>query len=160
MRMWNVNPRFMCREHLLGEHLELHMLANSLRQGARVRPLVAHGLVEPYNVQGRHALVAAEMAARGYAHRTPMDAVQLAEPMPEGHVCEVVGSAELPRRCEACRALQAVEPYEYLQPPHACDAACAERVRRDLADRPAVPHGRARRRPASRVKPPTAGASA
>ena len=25
MRMWMVNPRIMCRQHLLGEHVEIHM---------------------------------------------------------------------------------------------------------------------------------------
>ena len=66
MRMWNVNPRFLCRAHLLGEHRELHMLAGALRKGVRLQPLVAQGLVEPYAVQARHDLLVAEMEARGF----------------------------------------------------------------------------------------------
>jgi hypothetical protein len=30
MRMWMVPPKVMCRKHLLGEHVEIHMLAGSL----------------------------------------------------------------------------------------------------------------------------------
>lgn len=30
MRMWMVDPKIMCRKHLLGEHLELHMLAGCI----------------------------------------------------------------------------------------------------------------------------------
>ena len=30
MRMWMVNPGFMCNKHLLGEHVECHMLVGHL----------------------------------------------------------------------------------------------------------------------------------
>lgn len=33
MRMWMLPPETMCRKHLLGEHVELHMLLGSLRRG-------------------------------------------------------------------------------------------------------------------------------
>jgi Pyrimidine dimer DNA glycosylase len=32
MRMWLVDPRLMCSQHLLGEHVELHMLVGSLNR--------------------------------------------------------------------------------------------------------------------------------
>jgi hypothetical protein len=139
--MWNVNPRFLCRAHLLGEHRELHMLAGALRKGVRLQPLVAQGLVEPYAVQARHDLLVAEMEARGFRHRSPLAAEPFAEPLLDGYVCEAVSRAELARRCEYCRVLQQAAPYVPLGPPHQCDAACAERVRRDQAARPAVPNG-------------------
>jgi hypothetical protein len=31
--MWMVDPRQMCRQHLLGEHNELHMFAGTMRKG-------------------------------------------------------------------------------------------------------------------------------
>jgi hypothetical protein len=139
--MWNVNPRFLCRAHLLGEHRELHMLAGALRRGVHLQPLVAHGLIEPYAVQTRHDLLVAEMEARGFHHRSPLAAEAFAEPLPDGYVCEEVSRAELARRCEYCRALQRAAPYQPLRPPHQCAAACAERMRRDQAARPAVPNG-------------------
>lgn len=37
MRMWNINPRYMCRKHLLGEHVETHMLVGSLRKEKSVQ---------------------------------------------------------------------------------------------------------------------------
>lgn len=33
MRMWLVPPSHMCRKHLLGEHVELHMLLGTLKKG-------------------------------------------------------------------------------------------------------------------------------
>ena len=30
MRMWGVDPKQMCRQHLLGEHVELHMQAGAV----------------------------------------------------------------------------------------------------------------------------------
>lgn len=33
MRMWVVNPKILCRKHLLGEHVELHMATGHLQRG-------------------------------------------------------------------------------------------------------------------------------
>ena len=39
MRMWMLPPECMCRKHLLGEHVELHMLLGSMRRGKSIEGL-------------------------------------------------------------------------------------------------------------------------
>ena len=36
MRMWMIDPKLLCRKHLLGEHGEIHKHLPSLRKGHRV----------------------------------------------------------------------------------------------------------------------------
>ena len=43
MRMWMLPPAGMCRKHLLGEHVELHMLLGSLRRGKIFRAFYLAG---------------------------------------------------------------------------------------------------------------------
>ena len=37
MRDWKVNPKLLCRQHLLGNHLEVHMFVGTLRRGGKAR---------------------------------------------------------------------------------------------------------------------------
>ena len=37
MRMWMVNPEILCRKHLLGEHVELHMLVGWIIKGKSIQ---------------------------------------------------------------------------------------------------------------------------
>ena len=41
MRMWMLPTAGMCRKHLLGEHVELHMLLGSLRRGKNIEGFLA-----------------------------------------------------------------------------------------------------------------------
>lgn len=72
MRMWMIPPGLLCRRHLLGEHNELHMLAGSLLRGRRLDGFLAKCLLEPSALRARHDVLAAEMAARGYRHASPL----------------------------------------------------------------------------------------
>jgi hypothetical protein len=103
MRMWMVDPRLLCRQHLLGEHVELHMLAASLRLRRSVLGFLVGRLIAPAAVGRRHAALSAEMARRGYNHRSP-----LAQPAWSGggRVDRKANLRELARRCAGCRALQ------------------------------------------------------
>jgi hypothetical protein len=38
MRMWMVNPRIMCGNHLLGEHLETHMFYGIIKWSGPIGP--------------------------------------------------------------------------------------------------------------------------
>jgi hypothetical protein len=68
MRMWMVPPRHLCRRHLLGEHVELHMLAGSIGRGRSLAGFVEGGLIEPASAAARHGALVREMRARGYRH--------------------------------------------------------------------------------------------
>ena len=98
MRMWMISPRFLCRQHLLGEHYELHKLAGSLRRGKRLGRLLTHGLVDPSQMYARHEQVAAEMERRGYRHRSPMTQTDSTR----GRIDIERNARDLQERCPAC----------------------------------------------------------
>ena len=61
MRMWMLPPETMCRKHLLGEHVELHMLLGSLRRGKNIDGFLAGKLVDPRRMFRRHEELLLEM---------------------------------------------------------------------------------------------------
>jgi len=102
MRMWMVDPGRMCRQHLLGEHNECHMLAGCLARGKRIDGYVERGLVETAALEARHDQLAREMLLRGYQHKSPLLNVTSDH---RGHVDRDESEAELKRRCPNCRRL-------------------------------------------------------
>jgi hypothetical protein len=74
MRMWLVDTKLLCRNHLLGEHRELHMIAG----GANTLSPVIQGLLDVHiidlrQVITRHDAVVAEFGLRGYKHYSPLE---------------------------------------------------------------------------------------
>lgn len=76
-----VDPRIMCKNHLLGEHKELHMLVGSLRAGIRLGRYLTDGLVDPSKIVERHDQIVEECRRRGwpsgFIHVTPIDVTGL-----------------------------------------------------------------------------------
>jgi hypothetical protein len=70
--MWMVDPTLMCRRHLLGEHVELHMLVGHLNKGRHLGRYIDNDLVEPRSIQSRHDELVEEMTRRGYNHESPL----------------------------------------------------------------------------------------
>lgn len=97
----------MCRKHLLGEHVEMHMFAASLRDGKSITGFQRDGLVDVANIKQRHDELAAELRERGFDHASPM----LQEPVSQyfhphpiiATVNIVTNILELARRCPDCR---------------------------------------------------------
>ena len=104
MRMWMVDPHTMCRKHLLGEHVEIHMLAGSLLRGRSIAGFLRDKILEPRAMIQRHAALAAEIAKRGYKHASPLPTLLVQ--LPAGKVDTVVSDTELRRRCPECRRLK------------------------------------------------------
>jgi len=104
MRMWNVDPKKLCRQHLLGEHVEMHMFVGSLRKGKSIAGFLRLGLVEPAKIRSRHDVLARELTRRGMHHRSPI----LAHPRvaERGRVDREANLVELARRCVECRKRQ------------------------------------------------------
>ncbi len=100
-----VNPRLMCRKHLLGEHVELHMLVACMRNGISLQGFFDNKLIETHNVIRRHEQLVREMKRRGFQHRSPLNDVPRQR---GGCVDRRANLAELARRCAKCRQLQAV----------------------------------------------------
>ncbi len=103
MRMWMVNPELMCSKHLLGEHVELHMLAGCLQRGKNIDGFLKGGLVDPSLLHVRHEALVREMEKRGYQHRSPIENCDY--PLIKGDVDVQANVVELSSKCEDCRAL-------------------------------------------------------
>lgn len=105
MRMWMVDPKLMCRKHLLGEHVELHMFIGTLVRGVSIRGYVEKNLFEPSSLDARHEELVQEMQARGYKHSSPLPPA----PGPvdlEARIDRKAAAADLFDRCPDCRALK------------------------------------------------------
>lgn len=102
-----IEPALMCDRHLLGEHVECHMLAGTLARKRSIDGFIAKRLLEPSSLQARHDRLAEEMGARGFRHASPLPEVDLAYLADDARDCAVDTAAshgDLTARCEACRA--------------------------------------------------------
>ncbi len=108
MRMWNVRPELMCRKHLLGEHVEMHMFLGTLSKGKGVEGYVRTGLVEVHNIKARHDELAQEMVRRNYRHNSPMSCSPLL--VRRGFVDIEKSYKELQSRCKECRRRRQTAP--------------------------------------------------
>lgn len=100
MRMWMVEPSLMCRKHLLGEHVELHMLVGTLNRGKSIGGFLEKGLLEPQNIQDRHDALVVEMRKRGYKHNSPLPNFQTEY---QGRVDVNKSLEDLKSRCKDCK---------------------------------------------------------
>ncbi|MCL4476533.1 MAG: pyrimidine dimer DNA glycosylase/endonuclease V [Nitrospirae bacterium] len=76
MRIWDISPDKLCRNHLLGEYNELHAMWNILTQGK----IGYSNHPETKRWKGKlkalfrvHEEIVQEMLARGYNHKSPLD---------------------------------------------------------------------------------------
>jgi hypothetical protein len=70
-----VEPKLMCRQHLLGEHLELHMFVGSLKRGIKLDGFVDSNCLEIIKLESRHDDIVSEMTRRGYSHNSPLPSI-------------------------------------------------------------------------------------
>lgn len=101
MRMWMVDPKIMCRKHLLGEHVELHMLIGTILKGKSIQGYIDNNLVEVSSIQLRHQELVNEMIFRRYRHKSELPLVKLN--MPNQLINKNESLKELIRRCSECR---------------------------------------------------------
>ena len=95
-----MDPKKLCRQHLLGEHLEMHMFASEIKAGKKIRGYIKNGLVEVHNIVKRHDALAKEMKRRGYHHKSPIAKPKLWK---EGKVDVSRSIKDLKKRCKECR---------------------------------------------------------
>lgn len=72
MRMWMVPPHLLCDRHLLGEHVELHMMEGTLRKHLSITGYVEQRITQPRSLHDRHEALVTEMEKRGMRHRSPL----------------------------------------------------------------------------------------
>ena len=98
MRLWTVDPTTMCRRHLLGEHVETHMMVGSLNRGLSMEGFYIRGLIDTRLIRSRHDLLVDEMTRRGYRHASVLaDFVD-----PQRGALAADAEADLCRRCADC----------------------------------------------------------
>jgi len=101
MRMWLVNPRLMCRQHLLGEHVELHMMVGCIVRGKSLAGYIEQGLIDTALIERRHLELVREMERRGYTHGSELPAFKVPA---AGSIDRAQNLLELKRRCKSCAA--------------------------------------------------------
>lgn len=73
MRMWGVNPRWLCNKHLVGEHGEMHKFLPTFHKkisvDRRFTPIVQ---IQFIGYLERHEALAVEMMSRGMNHSSPL----------------------------------------------------------------------------------------
>ena len=77
MRIWDISPERLCRQHLLGEHREAHAIWNILTKGKlgySRHPETLRWKNKLKALYLRHNAVVEEMTARGYQHNSPLPA--------------------------------------------------------------------------------------
>jgi len=106
MRMWLTDPKVMCRQHLLGEHLEHHMLTGTIKKGISVAGYIELGLLDPSKLLSRHDELVREMERRGYGHYSPLQSVDTSYVAGEACVDVEENLRELASRCKECKRMQ------------------------------------------------------
>ncbi len=101
MRQWLVDPKMLCRKHLLGEHVEHHMFVGTIKKGISVNGYLRDGLLEPETLQHRHNEIVVEMERRGYNHKSPLENVDISH-LSKGKISIDRNIRDLMNRCEEC----------------------------------------------------------
>jgi hypothetical protein len=100
-------PKFLCKNHLLGEHSEIHKHKHNFIKkhsvSGRIKPIV---LIEPSNMKLRHDELVIEMISRGYKHNSPYEQPDISY-LPREELTAKVNTQynilDLYLRCEKCR---------------------------------------------------------
>lgn len=72
VRIWGLEPHEFCKDHLLLEHAQLHMIVGALARGRDLSSYVTAGHIDLRSLASRHAIVVSEMNRRGLRHRTAL----------------------------------------------------------------------------------------
>ena len=76
MRIWDIPPYKLCRNHLLGEHRELHAVWSILindKKGYSHHPETLRWKGKLKALFIRHNKITEEMISRGYQHKSPLN---------------------------------------------------------------------------------------
>ncbi len=106
MRMWGIDPSLLCKQHLLGEHGEIHKHRHNFvkkhKITKRISPVVQ---IEPENMQIRHDELALEMLKRGYNHNSPYEQPDISYLKSDERYATIdknISISDLTNRCPEC----------------------------------------------------------
>lgn len=109
MRVWMTETSFMCRKHLMGEHVEIHMLIGTMKKRKSINGFIKNNLLEIDSIFDRHEQLSKEMLKRGYNHKSEIDKIRLNEikkqykEYQDIKVDRAKSLEELLSRCPECR---------------------------------------------------------
>jgi len=106
-RMWMVEPRILCNDHLFGEHVEIHQLVDFIADG-RIEKIIGHhirGQIDTSHIQERHDKLVDEIDRRGYEHDSPLD-YDFELSLGDSGLKTEYNRRVLARRCDACNTRQ------------------------------------------------------
>jgi hypothetical protein len=75
MRIWDINPGYLNRQSLLGEHRELHGIVSIIvnrKKGYSNHPETVRWVGYGWALRQRHRLLASEMSLRGFTDESPV----------------------------------------------------------------------------------------
>jgi hypothetical protein len=101
-----VEPKLLCDKHLLGEHVECHMLAANLIRKRKITNYIKFNLLEPKSLRKRHDYLAREMQQRKFKHKSPLTRYDISylPNQQQNYKVNVKPSLEdLLARCPKCR---------------------------------------------------------
>jgi hypothetical protein len=96
----------MCKNHLLGEHKEIHQLIGSIKKRHKLDGFVRNNLIEIKSIHNRHFELVKEMSNRGYTHSSPLTDYNLdylATEIINYRVDKNKSLVDLLNRCESCK---------------------------------------------------------
>ncbi len=102
MRIWDIDPKLLCRNHLLGEHNELHAIWNIITRGGQ--GYANHPETRRWEGKLRalfdvHHRIVQEMISRGCRHHSPLDrALATGKGLQDAFVDSVARQREILRR--------------------------------------------------------------
>ena len=76
MRIWDIEPKYLCNKHLVAEHGELHSLwsiINNQKKGFSQHPETQRWRGKLKALYLRHEQLVIELARRSLRHRSPLD---------------------------------------------------------------------------------------
>lgn len=106
MRQWHVDPEIMCTKHLLGEHVEHHMMVGTLNKKKNISGYIKKNLIEPESLRDRHNRIALEMSKRKFKHNSLLPQFDI-DYLPLDQLIykidKTLSLQELIHRCPECR---------------------------------------------------------
>lgn len=104
-RLWGVPVVYLCQDHLLGEHSEMHQEAGTLLNHPHGDAIVdghaKKGQVRVSLLEPRHDVLVNEMNRRGMNHDSPFE-YDLSECADRGYVNPFENLLDLYARCDDC----------------------------------------------------------
>jgi hypothetical protein len=102
--MWGIEPKKLCNQHLLGEHVEMHMFLGCIKKGISLKGYYNNKLVCTNLIKKRHDDLAIEMISRGMKHHSPIiEEIDFFRDFKYGEIDLEASINELMIRCSKCR---------------------------------------------------------